>query len=157
MENQKDADSVLAFDLLYTTNHIQMLKAAMPFTPKNMQPLFAVIIKYMEFSYALSCINKPIFLSDSLSTGQAMTKESLSRLISSIQNYLTDNEKKKLQQIENMIKSIDQIKEMQKVMEVLQPADSSKEDFFSSFLTKADTESNSAVEKAINQIFNDLD
>lgn len=52
-ENKKDApnDSIVAFDTLYTTNEIQLLKIAMPLLSHDLQLLLATYIKVRELSF----------------------------------------------------------------------------------------------------------
>ena len=47
-------DKIIAFDTLYTNNHIQMMKIVMPYFDGQMRRKLAVYIKYMEFQYTLT-------------------------------------------------------------------------------------------------------
>ena len=44
-------DNIIAFDTLYTNNHIQMLKIVMPYFDARVQGQLAVYIKYLEFRH----------------------------------------------------------------------------------------------------------
>lgn len=48
-----DNDFIIAFDTLYTTNHIQILKAMLGLISAENQPFVAVIIKYLELNYTM--------------------------------------------------------------------------------------------------------
>ena len=52
-ENKKETtnDSIVAFDTLYTTNEIQLLKIAMPLLSHDLQLLLATYIKVRELSF----------------------------------------------------------------------------------------------------------
>lgn len=47
------SDAILAFDTLYTTNHLQMLKLLLPHLEIEHQQQLAVFIKWQEFRYTL--------------------------------------------------------------------------------------------------------
>lgn len=53
MDNQKQ-DKIVAFDTLFTTNHIQMLKILLAYMDSPMQKKMAVYIKFLELQYTLS-------------------------------------------------------------------------------------------------------
>lgn len=154
MNHHNESDNVLAFDLLYTTNHIQILKAALPFSPKQMQPMLAILIKYMELAYAISCINTPL-LSDHLCINETASKaDTIANLISSLEQYLTEGERIKLTQIKDMMKNIEQMKEMQKIMEILQPSSTpATSNILASFLAENNDKEKSTIDQTINQIF----
>lgn len=156
MNQPKETDAVLAFDLLYTTNHIQMLKATLPYAPKHMQPMFAVFIKYMELAYTLSCINQPL-LSSTTASEQGLNAESITNLISALEQYLTENERKKMNQIKDMMRNLEQMREMQKVMELLQPSGSDTGNILSNIMPKSEDFSKASIDQTIAQIFSTLD
>ena len=52
MDNS-EFDSITAFDTLYTTNHLQMLKILLPYIQRDLQPHIAVYIKLNEFLFSL--------------------------------------------------------------------------------------------------------
>lgn len=55
MQTDKDnCDKILAFDSIYTNNHIQMYKLLLPYFEPEMQKKMAIYIKFMEFQYTLS-------------------------------------------------------------------------------------------------------
>lgn len=56
--DKNKSDKVLAFDTLYTSNHIQMLKIFLPYLDSNLQKYLAIYIKYSELQYTLSFYKK---------------------------------------------------------------------------------------------------
>lgn len=55
MQTDKDnCDKILAFDSIYTNNHIQMYKLLLPYFEPETQKKMAIYIKFMEFQYTLS-------------------------------------------------------------------------------------------------------
>ena len=58
MEEQ-NSKTINAFDSLFTTNRIQMLKILLPRLAPEQQSGFAVYIKLLELQYTLSLLRKP--------------------------------------------------------------------------------------------------
>lgn len=156
MNQPKEADAVLAFDLLYTTNHIQMFKAALPYAPRHMQPMFAIFIKYMELAYTINCINHPLLSSSQTVGEQVLNADTIARLILALEQYLTEDERKKLTSLKDMMKNLEQIKEMQKIMEIMQPSDIANDNMLSSIFSKSGDFSKSSIDETIAQIFSTL-
>ena len=46
-----DTDKVLAFDTLFTTNHIKMLKVLLFYFDPSAQKMLAVLIKFLELHF----------------------------------------------------------------------------------------------------------
>ena len=55
MEKQ-GPDSIQAFDTLYTTNQIQILKLLLPFCPPQTQRSLAVLIRLLELNYTIGFV-----------------------------------------------------------------------------------------------------
>ena len=51
-------DTILAFDTLYTTNEIQILKLALPLLSSSLRPYVALLIKGKEMKYCLDQLPK---------------------------------------------------------------------------------------------------
>lgn len=47
------SSKVVAFDTLFSTNHIQMLKVLLPYADHQTQKTLAVYIKFLELNYTL--------------------------------------------------------------------------------------------------------
>ncbi len=54
MDEQKNPDTIQAFDSLFTNNHLQMYKVLLPYFEPAMQKTIAIYIKYMEFQYTMA-------------------------------------------------------------------------------------------------------
>ena len=52
MEKQEQ-DSIQAFDTLYTTNQIQILKILLPYCAPDIQRNLAVMIRFLELQYTI--------------------------------------------------------------------------------------------------------
>ena len=56
---EKGTSPVTAFDSLFTTNKIQMLKVLLAWIPPSQQNMFAVYIKFLELQHALTLLHRP--------------------------------------------------------------------------------------------------
>lgn len=114
---KKEHDKIIAFDTLFTTNHIQMLKIVMPCLDHPMQKKLAVYIKYLELKYTLDYYSSHPFELCSCS----VTKEELNigRLCSELLPFCTAEEKQKLEQIAGLFRSMEMYQEMSKTMELM--------------------------------------
>lgn len=126
-----DNDYVLAFDHLYTTNHIQILKSLLPFLEGKNARLLPVLIKYMELKYTLALVNKNkySFGNDNLLTGSAQTSsekqaggigENIERVYNAVHRYLAPDEEKQLSQMMSAMQTMKNVREMQQMLEMLQ-------------------------------------
>lgn len=132
MEQQEDM--VTAFDLMYTTNHIQILKVILPFVETGMQHHLAVYIKYLELQYTLKHPAAKSFSADLKCAECPPAKQDkgavLISLVKAIKPYLTEAELKQVQQIENMMNTMNQVQDMQKMMEMLSQSGLLQSDVF---------------------------
>ena len=54
-ENKEDmAEAILAFDTLYTTNHMKILKLLLPYLEPEHQKKLAIFIKWQELMFTLN-------------------------------------------------------------------------------------------------------
>ncbi len=109
-------DKIIAFDTLYTNNHIQMLKIVMPYFDKQMQGKLAVYIKYLEFRHTLDQCSHSHELS-----GCSFHKEefNINKLCSELSPFCSGAEKEKLERIAGIFRSIEMYKEMSRTMEAM--------------------------------------
>ncbi len=117
--NHEEAANVMAFDALYTTNQIQKLKVLLPYIEPSMQKNLAVYIKYMELQYTMRYVRRhPIKISGcSISTDQKPDLQSLCRQLSL---YSTPEEIKQLDQLCNMLQTMETVQEMSQTISALQ-------------------------------------
>lgn len=112
-----DHSKVAAFDTLFSTNHIQMLKVMLPYMDNQTQKSLAVTIKFLELNYTIEYYKKnPYPLCG------CMEKEDspdMKKLCSELLPYCTDNERKQIEQIQNLLQSMEMYKEMSKTMELM--------------------------------------
>ena len=95
--DSNEQNKVIAFDTLFSTNHISMLKVMLPYMENQMQKSMAVYIKFLELNYTIDFYRKhphPIC--------GCMDKEGppdLLRLCTELLPYCTEEEKKQMDQI----------------------------------------------------------
>lgn len=132
-DTEQENDYVLAFDHFYTNNHIQILKALLPYINTQNMPMLPVMIKYMELKYTLSLVQSgknPLNQFNSASSsehGQDIFMSSatnntpeLEQVYQSVKKYLAPDEEKMFSQLLKMIRTVNQAKEMQQMMEMFQ-------------------------------------
>ncbi len=108
----KEHDNILAFDTLFTNNHIRKLKIIMPLFAPSMQRHVAIYIKYLELIYTLSFFNKyklPVF------SGSMDTHTFLTELLP----YCTPEEKNKISQMENLFSTFENYQNMMEMMSMM--------------------------------------
>lgn len=120
----KNTGSVSAFESLFTTGRIQMLKVIASWLPPSRQAGFAVCIRLMELQYSFSLLqNPPRALSSSagrlsadfFSGDNAEAMELLDELLP----YGSSEEQKRIRDIKNMLQNFAKMKEMMSMIEML--------------------------------------
>lgn len=115
--DSNEHNKVIAFDTLFSTNHIAMLKIMLPYMDNQAQKSLAIYIKFLELNYTLDFYKKhphPVC--------GCMEKESspdFIKLCGELLPYCTEEEKKSLEQIRNIFQSMEMYKEMSKTMELM--------------------------------------
>ncbi len=121
-------DKITAFDTLFTTNHIQMLKILMPYFEPHMRRQLAVYIKYLELRYALSYFDSASHELygcaggyGSFHDGDPFGREefNIGKICSEILPYCTNEEKQKVEQISGLFRSMEMYKEMSQTFEMM--------------------------------------
>lgn len=112
-----DRSKVAAFDTLFSTNHIQMLKVMLPYMDNQTQKSMAVYIKFLELNYTIEFYKKnpyPI-------CGCMEREESpdFLKMCNELLPYCTEQERKQIKQIRNIMQSMEMYKEMSKAMELM--------------------------------------
>lgn len=113
----KNQDRVAAFDALFTTNSLQMLKILISHFPTSTQKSIAVYIKFMELQYTFSffqshpyaCVAGPA-QDNTFDTGT---------LCDELLPYCDTSTKKNLQQLKQMQQNMSQMQEMMQMMQTI--------------------------------------
>ena len=117
--NNNHPDRVTAFDALFTTNHIQMLKLLLGYMEPPVQRQLAVYIKFLELRYTLNFFNSHPSASMSLACGFDRPANGISGLLDEILPYCSASERDKILNFKNMYRNIENIQEMMQTMEML--------------------------------------
>lgn len=115
--DKADHNKVAAFDTLFSTNHIQMLKVILPYMDNQTQKSMAVYIKFLELNYTIEFYKKnPYPLCGCM---EKETSPDIQKMCTELLPYCTDEERKKIEQIRNLLQGMEMYKEMSKTMEMM--------------------------------------
>lgn len=120
---EKGTSPVTAFDSIFTTNKIQMLKVLLAWIPPSQQNMFAVYIKFLELQHALTLLRRPGTLfpnsrrlsADFFSGDNSDTIELLDELLP----YSSQAEHLRIENMKNMLQNMGRIKEMMEMVEMM--------------------------------------
>lgn len=116
----KQSDKIAAFDTLYTTNRIQMLKILFPLVGKKNRHKLAIYIKYLELQYTLALTKEGPFSFSLCSGGDEESKEfDLGGLCDELAPFCNEKEKAMLKQFKNIQNTLNQVKEMEAAMSMM--------------------------------------
>ncbi len=128
--DSNEQNKVIAFDTLFSTNHISMLKVMLPYMENQTQKSMAVYIKFLELNYTIDFYKKhphPIC--------GCMEKEGspdLPKLCAELLPYCTEEEKKQLEQLRGVFQSMEMYREMSKTMDMMKDIMPDMSSFFQS-------------------------
>lgn len=121
-------DGIMAFDALFTTNHIRMLKLLLGYLEPPLQGKLAVYIKFLELQYTLTFFHQNPSASLSLCSGYR--RGEFTELLDDMLPFCEPEEKEKIQNIQNMFSNL---KNMQEMMEMVQMMQEVSPEMFSGF------------------------
>lgn len=110
-------DKILAFDTLFTTNHIQMLKILLSYAEPSSQKTMAVYIKFLELQYTLS-----FFQNHPNSAPCPFPKENspnTSKLFGELLPFCTSSEQEQFRQIQSMLETFENMQGMMETMQMM--------------------------------------
>lgn len=108
-------DKVMAFDALFTTNHIQILKVFMTYLEPRIQKNIAFYIKLMELQYTLSFFR--MYPDASMTDLHQEETFSPEKLLNEILPYCTPSEQENLTNIKNTLQSFTNMQEMMQMLQ----------------------------------------
>ena len=122
----KGTGLITAFDSLFTTNKIQMLKILLSRLSPSSQGSFAVYIKFLELQYTMQLVRthpsvklpgqgKPLSL-NLLEGDNSDTLELLDELLP----FSSPDERRKIENMKNMLMNISRMKEMMEMLQMMQ-------------------------------------
>ena len=130
MEKQ-ETDCITAFDTLYTTNHLQMLKILFPYLQPEMQSHIAIYIKLNELLVTLHFskgYTSPIFPKKKDMDFPALAKE--------LSPFLSKEEKEMLQKLSEMMDAMENFQQISQIMQMMEGVSDSPESMLQGFLSE---------------------
>lgn len=110
-------DKIMAFDTLFTTNHIQMMKIFMSYLDRPMQKTLAIYIKYMELQYTISFFRThPGAALNAISTG---SEPDISAICEAMLPFCSHREKEQMEHLRNMFQTFRTYKDMMEMMQMM--------------------------------------
>ena len=119
-ENKEDiTEAILAFDTLYTTNHMKILKLLLPYLEPERQKKLAIFIKWQELLFTLKFLKQ---YSASLYHSDFTKKKTLDlkTLLPLLIPYCSESEKHILSHFSEMQNMLQKVEEMQQYMPLIQ-------------------------------------
>lgn len=124
-ELEKDGgelDAAAAFDTIYTTNHIRILKTLLPFFGTREKNGLAVLIRYLELQYTMQyAASHPLSV---CGEGPEKKKLDFPLFYQSIKGLLDERERnmfEKILQMQNTMKNVQEMMQMMELMKELNP------------------------------------
>ncbi len=131
MENHEN-DPIAAFDTLYTSNQMQMLKVILPYMQIEMQQFIAIYIKLNELLITLHFSRNA-----KKDSGSNSTKEfNMTTVFNSISPYLSDSEKEMMSQFAQMQENMENMKQMSQMMQMMNEMGASPESMLQNYLSE---------------------
>lgn len=121
---EKGTGLITAFDSLFTTNKIQMLKVLFTRLPSAQQGGFAIYIKFLELQYTLRFLRVqpvPRFAGSKPLSADFFSGDSSDTiaLLDELLPFSGPAERTRIENIKNMLHNIAKMKEMMEMMEML--------------------------------------
>ncbi len=111
-------DKVIAFDTLFTTNQIQMLKVLMPYLDIPAQRMLAVYIKFLELKYTINFLNDH---PGSALLGSCRGENTdAAKICDEILPFCKPSEKEKIQNFKKMFENFANMQEMMQTIQMMQ-------------------------------------
>lgn len=117
--NVCENEAVIAFDTLYTQNHIQILKILLPYFDPYGQNHLAVWIKYLELRYTLEYVSRhpsPPYKNQTSGT----SSPDFAVLFEQIKNFCSPREKALFGELLNLQKNLEMFEEMKGMMQLFE-------------------------------------
>ena len=115
--DREEQDKVMAFDALFTTNHIQMMKVIMTYLEPRIQKSIAFYIKFMELQYTLSFFR--MYPNASMKGLPHEETFSTEKLMNEVLPYCTPSERESLINIKNTLQSFTNMQEMMQMLQTM--------------------------------------
>ena len=131
MENQEN-DPIAAFDTLYTSNQMQMLKVILPYMQIEMQQFIAIYIKLNELIITMQFSQNPM----NHFAAQDSKEFNMTDILKSMSPYLSDSEKEMMNQFSQMQENMEKFSQMSQMMQMMNDMGSSPESLLNNYLSE---------------------
>ena len=125
-------DPIVAFDALYTSNQLQLLKIVLPYMHVKMQRFMTIYIKLKELMLALQFNQKDPFYG----SFPIQKEADISNLLKYLSPYLSDAERDIMNQFSYMQENMEQFKQMSQMMQMMNDSDASVESVLQNYLSE---------------------
>lgn len=115
--DSKDNNKVIAFDTLFSSNHIQMMKILLPYLDNPMQKSMAVFIKFLELSYIIDYYKKHPYPLCGCAGKEPLPD--FDKLCSELLPYCNEKEKKQMEQLMGFFQSMKMYQDLMHTMEMM--------------------------------------
>ena len=122
----KGQEKILAFDTLFTNNHIQMLKILLTFLPPSRQNKLAIYIKFLELQYTLQFLKH--FPLSAVNTLNRQSTPAESTVYTELMPFCSPHEQNILQNMHDTIKNFENMQEILQMFHLFQEATQGTED-----------------------------
>ena len=133
MENH-EVDPITAFDTLYTSNQLQMLKVILPYMQVEMQQMLAIYIKLNELIIAFRFSKST--RANAQYSNPAKKEFDMFCLLKDLSPFLSDSEKEMANQFANMQENMEQFKQMSQMMQMMNNMGTSPESVLENYLSE---------------------
>ena len=129
---EKGRETITAFDTVFTTNRIQMMKVFLSYLAPELQSGLAVYIKFSELQYVMQLARRfpgrPVMHSrgtvltfKSLTDGSLFGKDQagILELLDELLPFSSPGERSRIQNLKNMLISMSRMREMMDMMEMM--------------------------------------
>lgn len=114
-DKENGIDKVLAFDTIFTTNHLKMLKVLLSYFDPSTQKSLAVFIKLWELQYTLIYVSRhPAPFRENM-----QGPPDIQKICGEIAPYCSPEDKKILDKILQMQQTMENFRQMSQTMEML--------------------------------------
>lgn len=114
----KELDKVTAFDTLFTTNHIQMMKVLSSYLPPSSLQNLAIYIKVAELQYTLQLFHKHPHASLQLLPHEETFDTT--KMCEEVLPFCSPAQQEHLQQMKNMMEQYKNMQDMMEMMKLMQ-------------------------------------
>ncbi len=112
-------DKIMAFDALFTTNHIRMMKLLLGYLEPPLQGKLAVYIKFLELQYTLTFFHRTPRASLCPGADMQGRGADYTAILDEILPFCSSSERETLETIRNTLQNFQNMQEMMETIQML--------------------------------------